>query len=144
MVERLTGKASLETVSATIDRLAFAETELGRMQRLAGDEVVSEERLDSAELDVGCKGDQLLAADYAVDAARHKLYIGGSNRLGSEAPWGVEYFGASHFVGPDGRLPPLDAPANVVIADLDLGALAGGGGSGWDLPRDARPEIYTA
>ncbi|RKY20101.1 MAG: acyltransferase [Planctomycetota bacterium] len=92
----------------------------------------------------GEKSRRMWDLEFAVDAARHNLYIGGSNRLGSEAPWGVEFFGASHFAGPDGQLPPVDAPANLAIADLDLGALAGGDGSGWDLPRDARPEIYTS
>jgi N-carbamoylputrescine amidase len=81
--------------------------------------------------------------EFTVDAARHGLYIGGSNRRGTEAPWGVEYFGASHFVGPSGRPPAVDGPEHLVIADLDLDALSGGDGSGWDLARDTRPDIYS-
>jgi N-carbamoylputrescine amidase len=87
--------------------------------------------------------------EFAVDAARHGLFIGGSNRLGAEEPWGVEYFGASGFWGPTGAREPAVAQDSdeLVLADLDLAALAGAGagagGSGWDLERDARPQTYS-
>ena len=81
--------------------------------------------------------------EFTVDAARHGLLIGGSNRLGAEPPWNVEFFGASHFAGPDGRIDPVSGPPGLVIADLDLGALSRPDPSGWDLERDARPDIYS-
>jgi beta-ureidopropionase len=80
--------------------------------------------------------------EFPVDAARHRLFIAGSNRSGSEAPWNQEYFGASCFAGPTGRVPALSSPKNLVIADLDLGSLDGPCSSGWDLKRDLRPSIY--
>lgn len=90
----------------------------------------------------GRKSRRMWELEFEVDAARHNLFIGGSNRRGGEAPWHQEYFGASYFVGPRGRVPALDAPAGLVVADLELAELAAGDGSGWDLPRDLRPDIY--
>jgi N-carbamoylputrescine amidase len=87
---------------------------------------------------------RLWELEFQVDAARHRLFIGGSNRRGAEPPWNVDYFGASHFAGPGGVAPPLDAPAGLVLADLDLGSLSGADASGWDLCRDARPDAYGA
>lgn len=55
------------------EELDFAESELRRVRRLAEDEVVSQQALESAELDAGCRGDQLVAADHSVDTARHQL-----------------------------------------------------------------------
>jgi predicted amidohydrolase len=81
--------------------------------------------------------------EFPVDAARHNLYIGGSNRRGIEPPWAQEYFGASYFAGPNGVVPNLDPPTpHLVIADLDLEILGGVDPSGWNLPRDRRPSIY--
>lgn len=90
----------------------------------------------------GAKSRRMWDLEFEVDAARHNLYIGGSNRRGSEPPWQQPYFGASHFVGPQGRLPSVASPPELVIADLDLAALAGPDPSGWNLPRDRRPSIY--
>lgn len=80
--------------------------------------------------------------EFPVDAARYRVFIAGSNRRGKEPPWNQEYFGASYFVGPSGRIDPRESPPNLVIADLDLGSLRGPCPSGWDLKRDIRPEIY--
>ncbi len=91
----------------------------------------------------GAKSQRMWRLEFAVDAARHNVFIGGSNRLGSEPPWGQAYFGDSHFVGPNGPLAPIGAHPNLVIADLDLGELAKGDPAGWDLPRDIRHGIYT-
>ena len=77
-----------------------------------------------------------------IDAARHRLFIAGSNRRGSEPPWNQDFFGASYFSGPTGRIEALQAPKNLVLADLDLASLSGPCSSGWDLARDLRPEIY--
>ncbi|MBP8805715.1 MAG: hypothetical protein KBG48_10465 [Kofleriaceae bacterium] len=90
----------------------------------------------------GAKSRRMWDLEFAVDAARHNLYIGGSNRAGAEPPWNQPYFGASHFAGPGGVLPTIAAPPELVIADLDLDALAGPDPSGWDLARDRRPAIY--
>jgi len=90
----------------------------------------------------GAKSRRMWDLEFAVDAARHRLYIAGSNRRGAEAPWNQPYFGASHVAGPDGRLATVAGPDPLVIADLDLDALRGPDPSGWDLARDRRPDIY--
>jgi beta-ureidopropionase len=92
----------------------------------------------------GTQSRRLWELEFEVDAARHGIFIAGSNRKGSEAPWNQEFFGASYFAGPSGRPELLDAPAGLVMADLDLDGSADCGGSGWDLKRDRRPEIYAA
>jgi predicted amidohydrolase len=90
----------------------------------------------------GSKSQRMWELEFEVDAARHNVFIGGSNRLGTEPPWNQAYFGGSHFVGPNGRLPRLDGPPELVISDVDLDELRRPDPSGWDLRRDRRPEIY--
>jgi N-carbamoylputrescine amidase len=90
----------------------------------------------------GAKSRRMWDLEFPVDAARHRLYIGGCNRSGSEPPWNQPYFGASYFAGPEGALPPVPAPPGLVVADLDLDALHGPDPSGWDFSRDRRPDIY--
>jgi len=90
----------------------------------------------------GEKSHRMWELEFPVDAARHNLFIGGSNRKGSEPPFDVEYFGASYFCGPGGRLADRSQHEELVIADLDLDELSDGDPSGWDLARDTRPEIY--
>jgi N-carbamoylputrescine amidase len=91
----------------------------------------------------GKKSRRMWELEFEVDAARHNLFFGGSNRLGAEPPFDVEYFGASHFCGPSGRVAPIASPPELVVADLDLGVLAAGDPSGWNLPRDTRQDIYA-
>jgi N-carbamoylputrescine amidase len=91
----------------------------------------------------GNKSERMWPLEFAVDAARHNLFIGGSNRKGVEPPWTQPYFGQSHFVGPNGALPDLSTHPNLVIADVPLGELASGDPSGWNLPRDIRYGIYS-
>lgn len=91
----------------------------------------------------GEKSRRMWDLEFPVDAARHNLYIGGSNRRGVEPPWTQDYFGASYFAGPGGVLPQVASPTDeLVIADLDLDLLRGADPSGWNLPRDRRPAIY--
>jgi len=85
---------------------------------------------------------RLWELEFLVDAARHGVYICGSNRRGVERPWGQEYFGGSYFAGPAERVEEVRDEAGLVMADLDLGALEQGGDSGWDLEGDTRPEVY--
>ncbi|MFT7463544.1 MAG: beta-ureidopropionase [Pseudohongiellaceae bacterium] len=90
----------------------------------------------------GVQSQRLWSVEFAVDAARHGMFIAGSNRRGLEPPFAVEFFGESHVVGPNGRLPNLDVHPNLVICDVDLDELSAGVASGWQLKTDARPEIY--
>lgn len=91
----------------------------------------------------GSKSERLWALEFPVDAARHGLFIGGSNRKGVEPPWTQPYFGHTYFVGPNGPAPDISRHPNLVIADLDLGELTASDPSGWNLPRDIRHGIYS-
>jgi N-carbamoylputrescine amidase len=90
----------------------------------------------------GEKSRRMWELEFLVDAARHNLFIGGSNRKGNEPPFDVEYFGASYFCSPGGRLANRSQHEELVIADLDLDELSAEDPSGWDFARDTRPEIY--
>jgi len=92
----------------------------------------------------GAKSERLWELEFPVDACRHRVFIGGSNRLGSEAPWDQPFFGRSYFVGPEGRAEDLCQHPELVISDLDLTSLEGPDPSGWALARDRRGEIYSS
>lgn len=101
------------------------------------------ELIFSPAVTFGAKSRRMWRLEFAVDAARHDVFIGGSNRKGSEPPWNQPYFGDTHFVGPHGEAPNLSKHPNLVIADLDLGELTAPHAAGWNLVRDARPDIYS-
>lgn len=91
----------------------------------------------------GEKSRRMWELEFLVDACRHRVFIGGSNRLGAEKPWGQRFFGASYFAGPDGcKLKNLSRDPRLVVADVDLDGLKKPDPSGWDLARDARPGTY--
>ena len=90
----------------------------------------------------GSKSREMWKHEFVVDAMRHRVFLGGSNRSGAEAPWNVQFFGASRWHSPDGLLANLSDDPRLVIADLDLASLAGPDPSGWNLARDARPDVY--
>lgn len=91
----------------------------------------------------GAKSRRLWEQEFLVDACRHRLFIGGSNRRGAEKPWNQPYFGASYFAGPDGeKLKNISRRPDLVIADIDLTALQKPDPSGWKIKRDVRPGIY--
>jgi len=91
----------------------------------------------------GLKSERLWELEFPVDACRHRVFIGGSNRLGSEEPWAQPFFGKSYFVGPEGRAEDLCGHPELVVSDLDLTSLEGRDPSGWALERDRRGEIYS-
>ena len=93
----------------------------------------------------GEKSRRMWEAEFAVEAMRHRLFIGGSNRRGVEPPFGQEYFGASHFVGPDGLVENKSDDDRLVIADLDVDALdQRDDSSGWSIQRDRAPGDHVA
>ncbi len=91
----------------------------------------------------GAKSKRMWEIEFEVDAARHGLYLGGSNRLGAEKPWNQPYFGRSSFFGPDGRVANISEDPCLAIAECDLDVLEKPDDSGWDLSRDARPSVYS-
>ncbi|MEM9594826.1 MAG: HlyD family efflux transporter periplasmic adaptor subunit [Acidobacteriota bacterium] len=72
-------ESSLGLARAERDRaeaqLRFAEAELDRQRTLAEEEIVSRERLDSAELAADTQREAKRAADFAVRTARHDLEV---------------------------------------------------------------------
>lgn len=95
----------------------------------------------SPAITFGSKSQRMWHLEFPTDAARFNVFIGGSNRKGSEKPWNQPYFGESYFTGPNGLLDNLSAHPNLVIADVDLTTLSEPDPAGWNLPRDARPEF---
>lgn len=101
------------------------------------------ELIFSPAVTFGAKSERMWEMEFEVDAARHNVFIAGSNRKGSEAPWRQPFFGNSYIVGPNGR-PSMDkSEAGLVIARVDLDSLSGRDPSGWNLVRDRRPDIYV-
>ncbi|MBN9415114.1 MAG: acyltransferase [Candidatus Eremiobacteraeota bacterium] len=93
----------------------------------------------SPAITFGAKSQRMWHLEFPTDAARFNVFIGGSNRRGSEKPWNQPYFGESYFVGPNGLCENLSQHPNLIIADLDLTTLSQPDPSGWNLPRDTRP-----
>jgi len=100
------------------------------------------ELIFSPAVTFGEQSQRMWPLEFAVDAARHRVFIGGSNRCGAESPWNQAFFGDSHFVGPGGRLVDLSDDPRLVVSDCSLASLAGPDPSGWNLARDRRPDIY--
>ena len=91
----------------------------------------------------GDKSRRMWKHEFIVDAARHRVYIGGSNRKGAEKPWNQDFFGESYFAGPDGEaLENVSQNPRLIISEMNLDALKKPDPSGWDLARDTRPDIY--
>jgi N-carbamoylputrescine amidase len=90
----------------------------------------------------GNKSHRMWHLEFPVDAARHNVFIAGSNRKGIEPPWNQPYFGESYFVGPNGVAENVSSHPELVVADLDLEQLSSADPSGWNLPRDIRYDIY--
>ncbi len=91
----------------------------------------------------GKKSREVWHQEFFVDAVRHGVFIGGSNRQGREPPWTIEYFGDSYFCGPQGLIPEVPVGPGLLVADLDLSELSEPDPSGWNLPRDIRYDIYS-
>ncbi len=101
------------------------------------------ELIFSPAVTFGAKSERMWQVEFEVDAARHNVFIGGSNRSGVEPPWNQPYFGETHFVGPNGRAKDVSTHANLIVADLELSQLSAADPSGWNLPRDIRHDIYS-
>jgi len=85
-------RASLETARAERNRtqaeLEFAEAEVERIRRLAGEEIVSETELDSAELAARSGAEALEAAEFATQTAHYQLEVARARLLEGSTPTG--------------------------------------------------------
>jgi N-carbamoylputrescine amidase len=90
----------------------------------------------------GLKSRNIWTKEFVVDAARHNIFIAGSNRYGREKPWNVEFYGQSYMVGPNGVLPNISDDARLITCDFDMTTLSGQDPAGWDLEKNKRHEIY--
>ncbi|MEY3012794.1 MAG: hypothetical protein RIT45_1529 [Pseudomonadota bacterium] len=90
----------------------------------------------------GAKSERMWWRESEVDAVRHRIFLGVSNRLGEEAPWNQPFFGQSHVMGPEGPVSCSRELAGLVLADVDLATLHAVDPSGWQLDRDRRDEDY--
>lgn len=102
------------------------------------------ELIFSPAITFGSKSQRMWHLEFPTDAARFNVFIGGSNRKGSEKPWNQPYFGESYFVGPNGLCANLSTHPNLIIADIDLTTLSEPDPSGWNLPRDTRKECSVS
>jgi len=102
------------------------------------------ELIFSPAITFGSKSQRMWHMEFPTDAARFNVFIGGSNRKGSEKPWNQPYFGESYFVGPNGLCENLSTHPNLIIADIDLTTLSEPDPSGWNLPRDTRKECSVS
>ena len=98
----------------------------------------------SPAITFGSKSQRMWHLEFPTDAARFNVFIGGSNRKGSEKPWNQPYFGESYFTGPNGLLENLSSHQNLIIADVDLTTLSEPDPAGWNLPRDTRQECSVS
>ena len=112
----------------------------GVMRSLA---IEGAELVFSPAVTFGSKSRRMWDHEFATDAARHDVFIGGSNRKGAERPWNQSYYGESHFVGPSGPLANVSTHPELVIAEIDLEELAQPDIAGWDLRRDRRLDIFS-
>lgn len=79
-----------------------------------------------------------------ASAVANGVYIGASNRVGSEAPWNIgEFYGSSYIVNPRGELivQASDNKDELIVADMDMDLIREIRNN-WQFFRDRRPECY--
>lgn len=105
-------EAALGLARADRDRIAaelrFAEAELGRYRRLAADEIVSAERLESAELEAATRSEALEAAEFAIRSAHHDLQVAKARLLQGQGQGQVAASGGNPAGPPITITSPID------------------------------------
>ncbi len=77
-------------------------------------------------------------------AVANGYFVGASNRVGTEAPWGIgKFYGTSYFVNPRGQIisEASEDKDELVTADLDLDMIEEVRRT-WQFYRDRRPDAY--
>jgi N-carbamoylputrescine amidase len=81
-----------------------------------------------------------------ASAVANGLFIGATNRVGTEAPWNVgEFYGQSYFVNPRGEIEKLASrdQDELIVHDMDFDMIREIRNN-WQFFRDRRPETYDA
>ncbi len=79
-----------------------------------------------------------------ASAVANGVYIGASNRVGTEGPWNIgEFYGSSYIVNPRGELivQASDNKDELIVADMDMDMIREIRNN-WQFFRDRRPETY--
>ncbi|MFT6559010.1 MULTISPECIES: nitrilase-related carbon-nitrogen hydrolase [Sneathiella] len=79
-----------------------------------------------------------------ASAVANGVYIGASNRVGTEAPWNIgEFYGSSYIVNPRGELivQASDNKDELIVADMDMDMIREIRNN-WQFFRDRRPDTY--
>lgn len=79
-----------------------------------------------------------------ASAVANGVYIGASNRVGTEAPWDIgEFYGSSYVVNPRGEIivQASDNKDELIVADMDMDMIREIRNN-WQFFRDRRPETY--
>ncbi len=79
-----------------------------------------------------------------ASAAANGVYIGATNRVGTEGPWNVgEFYGQSYFVNPRGEIEKEASrdKDELIVHDLDMEMIRTIRNK-WQFFRDRRPELY--
>jgi len=79
-----------------------------------------------------------------ASAVANGVYIGATNRVGTEGPWDIgEFYGSSYVVNPRGEIiaQASDNKDELVVADMDMEMIREIRNN-WQFFRDRRPETY--
>ncbi|MBO0334811.1 MULTISPECIES: nitrilase-related carbon-nitrogen hydrolase [Sneathiella] len=79
-----------------------------------------------------------------ASAVANGVYIGATNRVGTEAPWNIgEFYGSSYVVNPRGEIiaQASEDKDELVVADMDMDMIKEIRDN-WQFFRDRRPEMY--
>ncbi len=92
----------------------------------------------------GAQSERMWDMEFLVDAARYRVWIAGSNRLGAEQPWAQHFYGRSYVAGPEGRAPVDRSLEGLVLFDVPAQLDRHHDPSGWRLVEDRRDDLYGA
>ncbi len=79
-----------------------------------------------------------------ASAVANGVFIGATNRVGTEAPWNIgEFYGQSYFVNPRGEIEAIASrdKDELLVHDMDMNMVREIRNN-WQFFRDRRPETY--
>lgn len=77
-------------------------------------------------------------------AANNAYFVGTINRVGTEAPWGLDFYGSSYFADPHGNIVTQAGDSDeLLVADLDWDLITQAR-EHWGFDKARRPDTYAA